>query len=413
MLVLGMRFHQHALLGPLAVGLASAGEQYRPKYTASGELGGECRIKDFEIDGKPLKRGGHGDIFKAKHRPTGRVVALKHIKGLALTMSAKYLANEEQFQHDLSHDNIAKIYCAMMPSPENVYFVMPYYPNGDLQRYIEANHLSKERAAEYIGQLLRAIHHVHSQFIVHLDIKPQNVLIAHEGQLKLTDFGIAARSTHDDQVDVRGPMPWRAPEIVRGREFGRPADYYSLAVTVWSMFQRGKLPFTAEGLESGPMEWPTCGDTNADKLVEILATRDPGLRWEKAYLGFDRLRGLELFRGTSFYKSSSGKGVPRGEQTEPRGPRQGSLKEKSPKPLPPSDAQSPLATRPGGHGPDNPKQSLGDAFYRMQVVGPVLGLLGSILIILLIYSMLYRRMKRSQTASGSVSHGQQLNGSSV
>jgi eukaryotic-like serine/threonine-protein kinase len=113
--------------------------------------------------------------------------------------------------------------------------VMTYAPNGTLrQRHPHGSHLSTSQVISYIGQVADALQYAHEKKVIHRDVKPENMLIGQNGDILLSDFGIAvvAQSSRYSSQEVGGTAAYMAPEQLQGR--ASPAsDQYALAVTAY------------------------------------------------------------------------------------------------------------------------------------------------------------------------------------
>ena len=166
----------------------------------------------------------------------GSLVAIKKIKVNAeyrdgLSMDA---IREVKYLQELSHPNIIALHSVFSSKNQNLNLVLEYLPLGDLEMLIKDSEGIRYGTAEvkaWMGMLGRAVWFCHENFILHRDIKPNNLLIAADGEIKLADFGLA-RSFSDPyrpmtfQVITRW---YRPPELLFG------ARYYSGTVDVWSM----------------------------------------------------------------------------------------------------------------------------------------------------------------------------------
>ncbi|WP_301108928.1 Stk1 family PASTA domain-containing Ser/Thr kinase [Sporosarcina sp.] len=167
-------------------------------------------------------------------------------------------ANEEElkkrFQREalsatsLTHPHIVNIF-DVGQEDELHYLVMEYIPGRTLKEYIHTHGaLSAEHAVSIMLQLVSAISHAHHNGIVHRDIKPQNVLMNGEDDVKITDFGIAMAlnsTAHTKTNSVIGTVHYLSPEQARGGMATKRSDIYSLGIVFYELLT-GKLPFSAE-----------------------------------------------------------------------------------------------------------------------------------------------------------------------
>jgi serine/threonine protein kinase len=135
------------------------------------------------------------------------------------------------------------------PTHPRPYIVLEYVEGETLKERIRRNgRLPITEAIAYAIEIARALGLAHSQHIVHRDVKPQNVLIDHEGSAKVTDFGIA-RTLEEDGLTadgrVLGTTDYVSPEQALGRHVSGQSDLYSLGVVLYEMLT-GEVPFTGE-----------------------------------------------------------------------------------------------------------------------------------------------------------------------
>ena len=167
-------------------------------------------------------------------------------------------ANEEElkkrFQREalsatsLTHPHIVNIF-DVGQEDELHYLVMEYIAGKTLKDYIQTHgSLSAEHAVSIMKQLVSAISHAHHNGIVHRDIKPQNVLMNGENDVKITDFGIAMAlnsTAHTKTNSVIGTVHYLSPEQARGGMATKRSDIYSLGIVFYELLT-GQLPFSAE-----------------------------------------------------------------------------------------------------------------------------------------------------------------------
>jgi cyclin-dependent kinase 7 len=164
------------------------------------------------------------------------LVAIKKIKVMAefsdgLSISA---IREVKFLQELSHPNIIALYSVFSSKNQNINLVLEYLPLGDLEMLIKDVDGIRYGTADvkaWMGMLGRAVWFCHENFVLHRDIKPNNLLIAADGEVKLADFGLA-RSFSDPYRPMTHHVItrwYRPPELLFG------ARFYSGAVDVWAM----------------------------------------------------------------------------------------------------------------------------------------------------------------------------------
>lgn len=192
--------------------------------------------------------GGMSDVYKAKDQVLGRFVAVKVLKP-EFTEDVNFVTKfhtEAQSAAGLQHPNIVNIYD--VGSEEHMHFIVMEYVEGiTLKTYIEKKgQLNYKEAVSIAIQVARGIEAAHNNNIVHRDIKPQNIMISHEGKVKVTDFGIARAATSNTiHSDVMGSVHYTSPEQARNGFVDGKSDIYSLGIVMYEMVT-GRVPFDGD-----------------------------------------------------------------------------------------------------------------------------------------------------------------------
>lgn len=198
--------------------------------------------------------GGMSVVYKAYDNVDDRIVTIKILK-------EEFLNNEEfkrRFKNEskaialLSHPNIVKVYDVNF-GEKLQYIVMEYIDGITLKEYInKQGAITWNDALFFMTQILRAVQHAHDKGIVHRDIKPQNIMLLKNGNIKVTDFGIARFSRSETRTlteQAIGSVHYIAPEQAKGEYTDEKADIYSLGVVLYEMLA-GSVPFEADSAVS-------------------------------------------------------------------------------------------------------------------------------------------------------------------
>lgn len=198
--------------------------------------------------------GGMAVVYKAYDNIDDRIVAIKILKDEYLTNEdfKRRFKNESKAIAVLSHPNIVRVYNVSF-GDRLQYIVMEYVDGITLKEYIEQQGvINWKEAVHFTGQILAALQHAHDKGIVHQDIKPQNIMLLHDGTIKVTDFGIARFSRIDNNTtseNAIGSVHYISPEQARGEMTDDKADIYSVGVVLYEMIT-GQLPFQSDSAVS-------------------------------------------------------------------------------------------------------------------------------------------------------------------
>ncbi len=201
--------------------------------------------------------GGMANVYKAVMRgnngpvPPGTVVAVKVLRREFMHDPdlVRRFKNESKAISLLNHPNIVKVYDVSV-SDDLQYIVMEYVDGMTLREYLNerGGRLTSRETVHFISQILKALEHAHANGVVHRDIKPQNIMLLDNGQLRMMDFGIARISRAENQLSggkAMGSVHYISPEQAKGDETDCTSDIYSVGVMMYEMLS-GHLPFDAE-----------------------------------------------------------------------------------------------------------------------------------------------------------------------
>lgn len=189
------------------------------------------RILDLFQRIEKIGEGTYGVVYKAKDRQTGKVIALKKIRLDTDSEGVPSTAIREiALLRELSHPNIVQL-LDVIHSSTRLFLVFEYL-NQDLKKYMDmCKVVDINLVKSYLYQLLSGVAYCHSHRVLHRDLKPQNLLIDTDGNIKLADFGLARAFNLPVRCYTHEVVTlwYRAPEILLG------CKIYSTAVDVWSI----------------------------------------------------------------------------------------------------------------------------------------------------------------------------------
>ena len=240
--------------------------------------------------------GGMAEVYRAQDKVLGRMVAVK-------VMLPQYAADEtftKRFRLEaasaarLQSPYIVSIYDWGLDG-ETYYIVMEFLRGTDLKTAIqERGAVNQRKVAEIGSQVAQALSVAHAASIIHRDIKPQNIMIQPDGNIKVMDFGIARAGDAglSQTSTVLGTAHYVSPEQAQGKELGAASDIYSLGIVMYEAVT-GKLPFEGQDAVSVAVKQvneipapPSSINPNIDPTLELIIMKalekDPSNRFTDA-----------------------------------------------------------------------------------------------------------------------------------
>lgn len=195
--------------------------------------------------------GGMAVVYKARCTLLNRIVAVKVLRPQYASDEefVRRFRREAQAVASLSHPNIVGIYD--VGQDKDTYFIVMEFIEGETLKELIRREapLDSARAVTIARQIANALYHAHSNKIIHRDIKPHNVMLAKDGRIKVTDFGIARATTNATQTfsqdSILGSVHYFSPEQARGKTATEQSDLYSLGIILYEMLT-GRVPFDGE-----------------------------------------------------------------------------------------------------------------------------------------------------------------------
>jgi serine/threonine protein kinase len=215
------------------------------------------RIDRYEIVGE-LGRGMMGVVYEARDPLLGRRVALKTIR-VAVGMEEQYREEfEKRFYAEaraaatLSHPGIVLVYdVGTDPNTGELFLALEYLEGRSLDAVLRAGKVAWRDALRLMGQVAEALHHAHSQGVIHRDVKPANIMILASGQPKLMDFGIAKIQGSALTTGGRffGTPSYMSPERAGGNPVDATGDVFSLGAVLFEVVT-GQQAFSGPDIAS-------------------------------------------------------------------------------------------------------------------------------------------------------------------
>lgn len=265
-----------------------------------------ARVGLYDLE-KTLGKGNFAIVRLGTHRLTRTRVAVKVVDKKELdTENLHKIWREINILRKLSHENIIQLY-QVMETKDFIHIVTEYASTGEVFDFlIENGKMPEQEAARKFSQILKAINHCHRNKVVHRDLKAENLLLDHNGNIKLADFGFSNYFSPGDTLATWcGSPPYAAPELFEGKPYnGQKADIWSLGVILYILVS-GSLPFDGKTLQelrsriiSCQFRIPFYLSQHCEHLIRSLLVMEPSQR-----IGLDLIAQHSWFETMLDYSS--------------------------------------------------------------------------------------------------------------
>uniref|UniRef100_A0A671WFJ5 non-specific serine/threonine protein kinase n=1 Tax=Sparus aurata TaxID=8175 RepID=A0A671WFJ5_SPAAU len=192
-----------------------------------------------------IGEGSTGIVCIATVKTTGKLVAVKKMD-LRKQQRRELLFNEVVIMRDYHHENVVEMYNSYLVGDE-LWVVMEFLEGGALTDIVTHTRMNEEQIATVCLSVLKALSVLHTQGVIHRDIKSDSILLTHDGRVKLSDFGFCAQVSKEVQrrKSLVGTPYWMAPELISRLPYGPEVDIWSLGIMVIEMVD-GEPPYFNE-----------------------------------------------------------------------------------------------------------------------------------------------------------------------
>lgn len=253
-------------------------DQVTPKATE------RVGVEDFDLLNL-VGKGSFGKVMQVRKKDTGKIYAMK-------VLDKKHILDHNEVEHTLAEKNILmKLHHPFLvnmhysfQTDDKLYFILDYVNGGELFYHLQRDKkFSEERVKFYASEILLALEHLHTNGVIYRDLKPENILITSEGHIVLTDFGLAKegiKKEEDKTATFCGTPEYLAPEILRGKGYGKAVDWWSFGSLIYEMLT-GLPPFYSQDVQemyrkimTDKLKFPPYIQEDAKNLLEGLLQRD-------------------------------------------------------------------------------------------------------------------------------------------
>ena len=228
----------------------------------------ECNKYDFIRDKKPLGKGAYGEVWKVTHENSKKVYCIKMMnkRDIYEQNLINQINKEISIMYNLNHPYSIKLYNHFEDN-DKIYLIMELATNGNLYNYIQSKKHQKNKNIDIIKkiiiQTIEIIKYLHSSNIIYRDIKPENILLDKDFNIKLCDYGWASYFTPGHSLNVYcGTPEYVSPEVLKKLPYNEKVDIWGIGVLIFELVF-GYPPFSSNlntvrfnNIKEGKINWP-------------------------------------------------------------------------------------------------------------------------------------------------------------
>ncbi|KAJ1930902.1 Serine/threonine kinase, partial [Linderina macrospora] len=289
--------------------LAPKQQQQQPDQQAvQRKLG----INDFSLL-KVLGKGNFGKVMLSEEKSTGKLYAIKVLK-------KEFIVENDEFESTRSekrvlliankdrHPFLIGLHSCFQTSGQ-IFFAMEYISGGDLMMHVQKLGSFGERRAKFFAcEILLALAYFHDAGIIYRDLKLDNIMLDHEGHIKIADYGLCKENMGYGQTTMTfcGTPEFMAPEIVLEQRYGRAVDWWAFGVLIYEMIL-GTSPFHGEDEEEifdsileDEILYPVKMSRDSVFICQALLEKEPSKRLGSGPTDAEEIKKHSFFKGVSW-----------------------------------------------------------------------------------------------------------------
>jgi len=248
-------------------------------------------LEEFELL-KVIGKGSFGKVILVRKKEgdnKGKVFAMKVLNKRTIVErnEVEHTKSEKSILMKLEFPFLVKLHYAFQTS-DKLYFIMDYINGGELFFHLQKEkRFPEDRVRFYAAEIVAGLEYLHSAGVIYRDLKPENLLLTHEGHIVMTDFGLSKEGLHDrdDRTGTFcGTPEYLAPEVLEGKGYGKAVDWWSFGTLMYEMMT-GLPPFYCEDVQqmytkimTADLETPDSVSAAAADLLSKLLDRNPETR---------------------------------------------------------------------------------------------------------------------------------------
>jgi len=261
-------------------------------------------IDDFQKL-KVVGKGAFGKVYLVKKKDTGQVFAMKMLnkRDIKERDEVTHTLSEKSVLSKVEHPFLARLYYSFQ-SDACLFFIMDFINGGEVFHHLSLEgSFSEERTRFYAAEITLGLEYLHKNGVIYRDLKPENLLLNYQGHVIITDFGLSKEGLNDPSSTTKtfcGTPEYLAPEIIKGEEYSKAVDWWSLGTLIFEMIN-GLPPFYVndnpelmyEKILYAPLSIPDTFSAEARDLISRFLDRDPNTRLQNP----DEIKQHPFFRG--------------------------------------------------------------------------------------------------------------------
>jgi len=212
-------------------------------------FGNKFVIGDYLVEYRRIGRGSFSSVYRGYCQNTDKTVAVKKIELDSVKKIKQRIKKEIKICKMLKHPNVIETYDVIHDKMGgNIYIIMEYCEGGHLGNLLKNKPISEKEAKNYMKQIANGLQYLMDNSILHRDLKPQNIMVNKDNNLKIADFGFARYFQVDTVAETLCGTPlYMAPEIMKDRKYNYKSDLWSVGVILYQMVY-GKRPYYAANI---------------------------------------------------------------------------------------------------------------------------------------------------------------------